>query len=103
MRLGGTRFRHGWRVNSARVKCVAFSPDGKLLATAGSGPLVHLWDVASGKELRRLEGDRKEQVQVLRFSPGGHSLASGGSGGTIHFLGPGHRQGNGPAERAFGG
>ncbi len=49
---------------------VAFSPDGKLLASGG-GELL-LWDVAAGKELCRVEG----AARPLVFSPGGFLLAS---------------------------
>jgi WD40 repeat protein len=51
-------------VNLTPFAAVAFSPDGKTLAlAAGPGgrppqgkPAIHLWDVASGDEIRRLDG-----------------------------------------------
>src|ERR1700677_2664189 len=48
-RLGTVRLRH-----SATINRLAFSPDGKLLASAGDDHVVLLWDVATGKEVRAL-------------------------------------------------
>jgi WD40 repeat protein len=35
---------------------LAFSPDGRVLAGAGPGPIVHLWDTQTGLLQRRLHG-----------------------------------------------
>jgi WD40 repeat protein len=47
-RLGTTRWRH-----SADVTFVAFRPDGKTLLTAADDNTIRLWDLGSGKEIRR--------------------------------------------------
>jgi RNA polymerase sigma factor (sigma-70 family) len=61
---------------------VAFSPDGKMLAARGDGAtaanVIHLWEVATGKETRRLTGGHQWHVDRVAFSPDGKTLASGG-------------------------
>jgi len=64
------------------VECVAFSPDGKTLATAtlpskAGKDALRLWDVATGKELCQLRTD-KFGCSALAFSPDGKTLASNG-------------------------
>ncbi len=57
---------------------IVFSPDGKLLASAGYDRVIKLWDVtpAGRKELRALK-DHSDAVYGLAFSPDGTLLASG--------------------------
>ncbi len=52
---------------------LVFSPDGMLLATAGTAG-VALWDVTSGKKLRDLAG-YKGYVDAIAFAVDGHELA----------------------------
>jgi eukaryotic-like serine/threonine-protein kinase len=60
-----------------RITALAFSPDGKTLASAAgfAESDIRLWDVATGKEIGRLEG-HKACVFSLIFWPDGKKLAS---------------------------
>jgi WD40 repeat protein len=60
---------------------VAFSPDGKTIATASADKTVKLWDVATGKELATLEA-HEDIVSSVAFSKDGAQLATGSFDGT---------------------
>jgi WD40 repeat protein len=64
------------------VRSVAFSPDGKFLASGGSDQLVKFWDVAEGHEQAILKG-HKAVVTCVAFSPDGKTLASGSTDGEV--------------------
>jgi WD40 repeat protein len=54
---------------------VAFSPDGRRLASTGLDQTIKLWDVATGQEVLTLRG-HIDHVFCVAFSPDGHKLAS---------------------------
>ena len=66
-RLGTMRLRY--------AACMAFSPDGKIVATA-QHHAVHLWDAATGKHLRRLSAPSSSGwAFTVAFSPDGQKVA----------------------------
>ena len=70
------------------VTAVAFSPDGKLLATPGRKQLL-LWDAATGKLTRKI-GPLPGTVRAIAFAPDGKSLALAlgvpGRSGTLSLI-----------------
>jgi WD40 repeat protein/serine/threonine protein kinase len=69
------------RGHAGIVTGVAFSPDGRRLAS-GNSAIIKIWDAASGQDLLTLDG-HSNAVSSVAFSPDGRRLASGSIDQTI--------------------
>ena len=65
-----------------KVLCVAFSPDGKVLAASYDDKIIHLWDMQTYTVRRTLEG-HTDDIRSVAFSPDGRTLVSGSQDGTL--------------------
>jgi WD40 repeat protein len=63
---------------------LAFSSDGKTIASGGQDGLVRLWDSKTGKSLLTLRG-HTEDVMSVAFRADGKQLASGSRDGTVRL------------------
>lgn len=70
-RLGTVRFRTGDGILS-----LAYSPDGKYIASGGRNDVVRLWEADTGKLVRTF---KEHWIWALTFSPDGKYLATGGA------------------------
>jgi len=76
-RFGSMRMRHG-----SRILCLAYSPNGRILAAGGGDDPVRLWDSDTGLELRQC---KETWVHALAFSPRGSVLVTAGAFKTIRL------------------
>jgi WD40 repeat protein/serine/threonine protein kinase len=84
--------------HTKEVWCLAFSPDGRSLASSSDDGTLKIWDVASGREQRTLTG-HVSLVAAVAYSPDGTRLASAGWDNRIRLW---NAEGGGPLDTLSG-
>jgi WD40 repeat protein len=78
VRLRSTEGVRVLRGHQDLVNALSFSPDGRLLVTAGRDHDVIVWDVASGEPVHRFPEAHSASVSDARFSPDGRWIVTAG-------------------------
>jgi hypothetical protein len=73
-----------FRIVGDQTWSVDFTPDGRILASAGESGDLRLWDLATGREVSNLRGHQSAMASVA-FTPDGRQLASGSWDGTVRL------------------
>jgi WD40 repeat protein len=76
-----------FRGHTGEVEALAFSPDGKTAASGSRDKTIRLWDLETGKEIRRFEG-HSAYVRAVAFSSDGKRLVSGSGDRNVARLDP---------------
>lgn len=81
--LSASRLRLSLRGHEGPVYYVAYSPDGKQIASAGGDKTVRIWDAGTGDELLALT--HPAAVGRVLFSPDGAHLVTGAADGRVRL------------------
>ncbi len=71
--------------HAGEVTSVSWSPDGTRIVSGSNDNTLRIWDVASGGNSQRMEGDEGHGLGEVAWSPDGTLGVSGSSRGTLHI------------------
>jgi WD40 repeat protein len=80
-----------FRGHTGTVLCLAYSPDGKAIASGAAGHSFRVWDVVTGRELHRLQGGPAKRTTGYSpfghvfFTPDGKSLVTHGADNLVRL------------------
>ncbi|MEZ5347487.1 MAG: serine/threonine-protein kinase [Pyrinomonadaceae bacterium] len=79
------------RGHTGRVRAIAYSPDGKTIATGGRDGVIRLWNAKTGEEFQKIKlplfQTRPVETHDLEFSPDGKKILSGhGNSATLYDI-----------------
>ncbi|MGI2904851.1 NB-ARC domain-containing protein [Tolypothrix sp. VBCCA 56010] len=68
-----------WKEHEKAVRCVAFCPNGAIIASGSEDGTIRLWKTNINESFKTLKSDQIKQVWTIAFSLNGKTLASGSS------------------------
>src|SRR6266516_615038 len=76
--------RHVLEGHADEINQIAWSPDGRILASGSKDKTIRLWDAKTGEARRTLKG-HSDSILSVAWSPDGRILASGSADKTIRL------------------